>query len=139
MKASIVFSLLVFLFGTSGFAGTPTNVGASSPQLSTVEFSNARTVQNITINKKQAESDPILEKTRKQKNLKKSFFGTKSKLVAGLLCFFLGVLGIHRFYLGYTGWGVIYLFTAGLFGIGVLIDLIRIIVGDLGPKDGSFK
>jgi TM2 domain-containing membrane protein YozV len=55
------------------------------------------------------------------------------------LCFFLGALGIHRFYLGYIGIGIIQLLTAGGCGIWVLIDFIRIIIGDLGPKDGSYS
>ena len=63
---------------------------------------------------------------------------SKSQLVAALLCFFLGGLGIHRFYLGYTGIGVIQLLTAGGCGIWALIDFIRILVGDLGPRGGSY-
>lgn len=35
--------------------------------------------------------------------------GTKSRFVAALLAFFLGGIGIHKFYLGQTGWGIIYL------------------------------
>lgn len=59
----------------------------------------------------------------------------KSQIVALLLCIFLGLLGIHRFYLGYTGMGVLYLFTAGLLGIGWLIDVILLIIpGGLTPK-----
>ncbi|MBQ3755018.1 MAG: TM2 domain-containing protein, partial [Clostridia bacterium] len=38
----------------------------------------------------------------------------KSRLVATLLCFFLGGLGIHRFYVGKVGTGILYLFTGGL-------------------------
>lgn len=64
--------------------------------------------------------------------------GGKSQLVALLLVIFLGGLGIHRFYLGYTGLGVLYLLTGGLCGIGALIDLIRIILGDLKPKGGEY-
>jgi TM2 domain-containing membrane protein YozV len=61
--------------------------------------------------------------------------GVQSHLVALLLCIFFGVLGVHRFYLGYWGIGILYLFTAGLFGIGWLIDLIRLIIpGGLTPK-----
>lgn len=48
----------------------------------------------------------------------------KSKWVALLLCLFLGWLGAHRFYEGKVGTGILYLFTAGLFGIGWLVDFI---------------
>ena len=51
----------------------------------------------------------------------------RSKWVALLLCFFLGYLGAHKFYEGKTGMGVLYLFTAGLFGIGALIDFIALL------------
>lgn len=48
---------------------------------------------------------------------------TKDVGVAYLLWFFLGALGGHRFYVGDKGLGVLYLFTLGLLGIGVLVDL----------------
>ena len=47
----------------------------------------------------------------------------KSKGVAYLLWFFLGVFSAHRFYLGKIGSGILYLLTGQLFGIGWLIDL----------------
>ena len=55
----------------------------------------------------------------------------KSKLTAILLCFFLGSLEIHRFYLGYTLIGVIHLQSFGEFLIWVIVDLIRLIIGSL--------
>ncbi|MBE6984347.1 MAG: TM2 domain-containing protein [Ruminococcaceae bacterium] len=48
----------------------------------------------------------------------------KSKWAALALCFFFGFLGAHKFYEEKTGMGILYLFTAGLFGIGVIIDFI---------------
>ena len=50
----------------------------------------------------------------------------KSKLIAYLLWFFLGVFGVHRFYLGKVGSGILYLFTLGVFGIGWFIDLFTL-------------
>ena len=53
----------------------------------------------------------------------------KSKVTAALLCFFFGALGIHRFYVGKVGTGLLYLFTAGLAGFGAIIDFFVIIFG----------
>jgi hypothetical protein len=77
-----------------------------------------------------------------QKQIKKSMkdgsaSNPKSQIIALILVIVVGGLGVHRFYLGYTLIGVIQLLTAGGCGIWWLIDLIRIITGDLGPADGS--
>ena len=48
----------------------------------------------------------------------------KSKWVSFFLCLFLGPLGIHKFYEGRVLLGLLYLLTAGLCGVGVVIDLI---------------
>lgn len=63
----------------------------------------------------------------------------KSQLVALLLALFVGVLGIHRFYLGYTGIGIVQLLTFGGLGVWALIDLILIITGDLKPRSGNYE
>ena len=61
----------------------------------------------------------------------------KSKLTAILLCLFLGSLGIHRFYLGYTLIGVIHLLTFGGALIWAFADLIRLIKGSLKDSEGN--
>lgn len=62
----------------------------------------------------------------------------KSRLIAFLLCFFFGGLWVHRFYVGKVGTGILYIFTFGLFGIGVLIDFIMILCGSYTDKQGNF-
>ena len=65
--------------------------------------------------------------------------GGKSQVIALLLVILVGGLGIHRFYLGYTWQGIVQLLTLGGCGIWALIDMIRIITGDLQPKDGEYE
>ncbi|MEO0403429.1 MAG: TM2 domain-containing protein [Bacteroidota bacterium] len=62
----------------------------------------------------------------------------KSQVVALVLCFFVGVIGVHRFYLGYIGIGIIQILTLGGCGIWALIDLILIATGSLQPIDGPY-
>lgn len=57
-------------------------------------------------------------------------------LVCLLLCFFLGYLGIHRFYVGKTGTGIAQLLTAGGCGIWALIDFIMILLGKFTDAEG---
>ena len=61
----------------------------------------------------------------------------KSKTTALILSVLVGGLGIDRFYLGYTGMGVLKLLTGGCFGILWILDIINIATGKLGPADGS--
>lgn len=63
-------------------------------------------------------------------------FSDKSYMTALLLSFFLGVIGIDRFYLGYTGAGVGKLLTFGGCGIWALIDFINIAMRKMPDSDG---
>ena len=60
----------------------------------------------------------------------------RPRLVAVLLCFFLGALGVHRFYVGKIGTGILMLLTLGGLGIWALIDLIVVLVGSFKDKEG---
>lgn len=61
-----------------------------------------------------------------------------NRWVLAIICFFFGVLGIHRFIVGKIGTGVLYLFTAGLFGIGVIVDFIMLLIGTFTDSKGKF-
>jgi TM2 domain-containing membrane protein YozV len=60
----------------------------------------------------------------------------KGFVPTALLCFFLGVFGIHRFYVGKIGTGILQLVTLGGLGIWALIDLVIIICGNFTDKEG---
>ena len=67
-----------------------------------------------------------------------SAYSDKDRVTALLLCFFLGIFGAHHFYAGRTGMGLLYLFTAGLFGIGWLVDIILIACGSFKDRWGRY-
>ena len=61
----------------------------------------------------------------------------KSRLVALLFCVLLGFFGVHRFYVGKIGTGILMVLTLGGLGIWTLIDLILIAVGSFRDKQGN--
>lgn len=63
----------------------------------------------------------------------------KKKGTALILCClgFLGIGGIHQFYVGRIGLGLLYFFTGGLFFIGTIIDLIKIATGSFTDNVGA--
>jgi len=62
----------------------------------------------------------------------------KSRLAVTLLAFFLGSLGIHRFYLGKIVTGILMIITAGGLGIWTLIDFIMAVAGVMKDKEGRY-
>lgn len=113
----------------------------------TQEFKNLNFVQKAIVKKavkKIEKKQAKLERNAPEKSVKSQAaqgsgipLSGQEQIIAILLCFFLGSFGIHRFYLGYTTIGVIQLLTAGGCGVWVLIDFIRLIIGDLGRAGGS--
>lgn len=58
----------------------------------------------------------------------------KSRAAAAILCWFLGIIGVHRFYVGKVGTGIAQIFTLGGLGIWVIIDFIWILTGTWKDK-----
>jgi TM2 domain-containing membrane protein YozV len=61
----------------------------------------------------------------------------KRILPAALLCVFLGVFGVHRFYAGKVGTGLVQLFTLGGLGVWALIDFVLIVTGTFTDSHGN--
>ncbi len=74
-----------------------------------------------------------MENTKPTKQLSE-----KSYIATLLFAFFLGCLGVHRFYVGKVGTGLLMLFTLGGFGIWAIIDTILIAVGEFRDKEGRY-
>lgn len=68
----------------------------------------------------------------------RQFVKQKSKMIAFLLCFFFGYLGLHYFYVGRAGMGILYFFTFGLLGMGWFIDMIRIVGNHFQDANGNY-
>ena len=116
MKLKLLFSLIALVFGsvTASYASFPVQRTATN---------------NIT----------VVEESHEDEFVSPAVAASgKSQVTALLLCIFLGVLGIHRFYLGYIWQGIVQLVTLGGFFVWWIIDLVRIITGELQPKDGSY-
>ena len=62
---------------------------------------------------------------------------TTDWLTLFLLTFFVGVLGVHRFYIGKIGTGFLMLLTLGGLGVWFLVDLILVVTGQFTNKDGQ--
>lgn len=112
--------------GTCGYCGYREQVAAPSSSTPSPNHPSVQpqiVINNQTIQNPQACSPNIIPGVSR-----------KSKIAALLLCIFLGGLGIHRFYVGKVGTGILYLLTGGIFGIGWIVDIILIAIGAFKDK-----
>lgn len=129
------FILLIALISVSNLGIASFPVEKAKPVVTSVVAEQQTNVSAVT-----AQDVQIKEQVEAADDYTSPAAGSsKSQLIALLLVIFVGGLGIHRFYLGYTWQGVVQLLTLGGCGIWALIDLIRIITGDLKPKNGEYK
>ncbi len=157
MKRFVYFftlTLSLLIFSSTTFGASAVKVDPPTEMPATIDFSG---FENLTVDEFLALTPKsIKEKTGKklslketivlkkaQKKVKKAMNGNaaggKSQVVALILVLVAGVFGVHRFYLGYIGIGIIQLLTLGACGIWTLIDLILIFTGDLQPKNDIYE
>lgn len=99
-----------------------TTVGVPDP----VGIVSSAATKNKSHKNKRAETRPV-----------STVIKPKNKIVALILCIFLGYLGIHRFYTGKVGTGILWLVTVGCFGIGWIVDIIMIATGHFRDAYGK--
>ena len=80
------------------------------------------------------------EKQYSEMNERYRYFDSspKSRGALVILCVLFGYLGVHRFYSGKIGTGILWLFTGGMLGIGWFVDTILSVCGSFKDKDGFY-
>lgn len=110
-------------FSTSGRTTTTVGIPGTGLSYSTSKKMGAPTAA--------ASADPVVSEVavpvRSQKN----------KGVALVLCVLLGYMGIHRFYVGKIGTGILWLLTLGCFGIGWIVDIVMLCCNKFADKSGA--
>ena len=108
--------------------GTPMDRDANHcPNCGMLQATGYRERETVVPRRRYEEQQPVQQVNQIVINTQDNGY-SKDKWIAFLLCFFLGYIGAHKFYERKVGMGILYIFTVGLFGIGVLVDLIVILM-----------
>lgn len=107
------------------FDNVPAGMNAPAPGAPVATGNPQGPVVHVHVHQGNMNGQPVMQNGYFQQPIQSD----RNRMVALLLCLFLGVLGGHKFYLGHTGMGVVYLLTCGFCGIGCLIDLIVLLIG----------
>lgn len=75
--------------------------------------------------------------SREKKNDYMTITSSKSKTVALVLCICFGYFGVHYFYVGRFGRGLVALFTLNYFTIGWIVDILIILSGKFKDNVGA--
>ncbi|MDD6485308.1 MAG: NINE protein [Clostridiales bacterium] len=103
--------------------------GSKIPYDAVICTACGRQVENLNYQQQAPQSMPNVIIHNANTNVNGMIAGRpKNKWVALILCVCLGFFGGHKFYEGKVGMGILYLFTCGLFTIGILVDFIMILL-----------
>lgn len=91
------------------------------------QIQNDQAAQPIVINNTNNNTSAASATAVANNSVGRMYGKPKNKTVALLLCILLGYLGAHKFYEGKVGMGILYLFTGGLFIVGIIIDIIALL------------
>ena len=98
-----------------------------------VQIDNSRNTVNVIYNNNYySQEAPV----RQVAYVQRPVCSPKSRSTALMLCIFLGWVGVHRFYVGKVGTGILYMFTGGCLYIGWIIDIISIAKGTFCDSNG---
>lgn len=129
-RLNISKSGLGYSAGTKGFRITKRSDGKIQ-QTTSLPGTGLSHVKTYDLKQTKAKSKKYINTTEHNNSCKK-------KHIVLFLCIFLGLFGIHRFYVGKIGTGILYLFTCGFFGIGLIFDIFLIIMNLFTDYNGDY-
>lgn len=119
---------------SAGVKGARVSVNSSGRKTTTVGIPGTGLSYSTSSSSKRKKNSPNAAPVISYADLPTS---TKSKKITLLLCIFLGIFGVHRFYTGKIGTGILWFVTVGFFFFGWLADIISILSGHFIDGNGN--